>query len=94
MPVPQPPETAATAVWSALNRTISATELEPVTIAREELESWSRPPGPPSATAVPADEGDRRWLWAAALVLLAAEQWLRRDRARFVNQTTPEQHVA
>jgi hypothetical protein len=94
MPVPHPPETAATALWNALNRTISAVDLEPVAIAGDELASWSRPPGPPSATAVPDDEGDRRWLWAAALVLLAAEQWLRRDRTRTVNQTTQEQNVA
>ena len=94
MPVPQPPETAATALWSALNRTIPAPEVEPVTIAHDQLESWSRPPGPPSATAVPADEGDRRWLWAAALVLLAAEQWLRRDRTRIVNEATQERNVA
>ena len=29
--------------------------------------AWSRPAGPPSPHAVPADEGDRRWLWAAGV---------------------------
>ena len=27
------------------------------------------------------DEGDRRWMWALALVLLGLESWLRRGRA-------------
>ncbi len=82
MPVPAPPGTAATAMWNALDRATPRQVIEPVTITPETLESWSRPPGSPSSTAVPADEGDRRWLWAAALVLLAAEHWLRRDRLR------------
>lgn len=82
MPVPAPPATAATATWHALDRATPRRVTEPVTIASETLESWSRRPGPPSSTAVPADEGDRRWLWAVALVLLAAEHWLRRDRGR------------
>ena len=51
---------------------------EPIAIAAEQLEAWSRPPGPPSATAPPADEGDRRWVWALVLALLAVEQRLRR----------------
>jgi hypothetical protein len=62
---------------------------EPVRIAREQLDAWSRPPGPPSLSAPPADEGDRRWLWAGALLLLGLEQWLRRNAAR--SAVTPQE---
>ena len=54
---------------------------EIATISDEQLRQWSREPGP---SAPPRREGidvdDRRWLWGAALVLLALETWLRRTR--------------
>jgi Aerotolerance regulator N-terminal len=54
---------------------------EVVPIADEQLRAWSRPaapPDPPSASALRDDgDGDRRWLWLAALVLLATEAWMR-----------------
>jgi hypothetical protein len=50
---------------------------EPVPIAPDQLAAWSRSPGPPSPDAPLADEGDRRWLWALALLLLAIEHRLR-----------------
>jgi hypothetical protein len=81
MAVPTPPETAATAIWNAIDQSTPRETVEPVTLSRNELELWSRKPGPPSPSAVPADEGDRRWLWAAALALLALEQLLIRERA-------------
>jgi hypothetical protein len=94
MAVPAPAETAATAMWTAVDDATRSEIAEPVTISRAELELWSRKPGPPSSSAVPADEGDRRWLWAAALVLLAAERWLRRERARLARHSAQEQQVA
>jgi hypothetical protein len=54
--------------------------LEPVRISDEELQEWSRSAGAMPADARPADEGDRRWLWALVLALLGAEYWLRRSR--------------
>ena len=48
----------------------------------EQLSSWSRQPGSPLADAPLRDEGDRRWLWGAALVLLAVEAWMRRSRSK------------
>jgi hypothetical protein len=82
MPVPDQPATAATAIWTAIDDATPQEAAEPDVIARADLNQWSRPAGPPSAGARPGDEGDRRWLWAAALALLAVEQWLRRERTR------------
>lgn len=70
-------ETAA-ALIRAAGRPPAA--IEPVLIAPERLQEWSRQPGPPALNAPPADEGDRRWFWALALALLALEWWLGRDR--------------
>jgi hypothetical protein len=81
MPVPETPASAARATWDAIDRATPRAFVDPVAIPREQLQSWSRPPGSPSPDAPPADEGDRRWLWAAALALLALEQLLRRERA-------------
>jgi hypothetical protein len=81
MSVPNPSTSAARAIWDAIDRAIPRPFVEPVLIPREQLQSWSRPPGPPSPTAIPGDEGDRRWFWAAALALLGLEHVLRRERA-------------
>jgi hypothetical protein len=94
MPVPTPAETAATAIWNAVDHSTRRDIVEPMTIARAELELWSRPPGPPSPSAMPADEGDRRWLWMSALVLLAAEHGLRRARTGLARHEAREQQVA
>lgn len=80
MAVPSPPSSAADAVLAALDEASDRSRhLEPVTILPEQLNKWSRPPGPPGAGPV-ADEGDRRWVWAFALALLGLEAWLRRGR--------------
>ena len=71
-------ETAA-ALMRAAGRPPAA--IEPVLIAPERLQEWSRKPGPPALNAPPADEGDRRWFWGLAIVLLGLEQWLRRSIA-------------
>ena len=53
------------------------------------------------ASAAPAapridtvDEDDRRWLWIAALVLLAVEAWMRRARRTLVDQEEGSVRVA
>ncbi len=80
MAVPSPLASAARATWNAIDQATPRTLVDPVLIPREQLESWSRPPGSPSPGAIPVDEGDRRWLWAAALAWLGLEHFLRRER--------------
>jgi hypothetical protein len=67
--------------------------IEPIVIAPDRLEEWSRRPGPPATNVPQADEGDRRWFWGLALVLLALEWWLRGDRAQHA-AATEEARVA
>ena len=56
----------------------SRVPLESRRISADTLAAWSRPHGPSPADVRPADEGDRRWFWGAALLLLACEQVMRR----------------
>jgi hypothetical protein len=58
----------------------SRLNLEPRRISAAALAAWSRPPGGSPPDVLPADEGDRRWFWGAALVLIALEQVMRRRR--------------
>jgi hypothetical protein len=81
MAVPTPSSSSARTVWDAIDRATPRPFVEPVLIAGEQLQSWTRPPGAPSPTAIPGDEGDRRWFWAAALALLGFEHVLRREKA-------------
>ena len=54
-------------------------EAEPLRLPDATLAGWSRAPGPADVTAWrQTDESDGRWLWALALVLLAAEAFVRR----------------
>jgi hypothetical protein len=53
-------------------------DLEPRRIGPSALAAWSRSIGGVPADAAPANEGDARWLWGAALVLLAVESLMRR----------------
>jgi hypothetical protein len=82
MNVPEPVGAAASAVSAALALETAAPldRFEPVRIPAERLTTWSRPPGAPPADAPLVDEGDRRWLWALALLLLVIEHRLRRRR--------------
>jgi hypothetical protein len=77
---PAAADVVATIARAAL--TSSRVSLEPFPIAAEQLSAWSRVPGPTDETALPEDQRDRRWLWAAALALLAVEHWMRRARER------------
>jgi hypothetical protein len=45
------------------------------------LAAWARPSAGVSPGALPGNEGDARWLWLAALALLALESWMRRARS-------------
>jgi hypothetical protein len=58
----------------------SFSDMEPRLVPAGALAQWSRPPGSLPADVLPDDEGDRRWLWGAALLLLMVEQFLRRRR--------------
>lgn len=84
MPVPAA-RVAAHAVWEVLEQSASVQLPEAVLLPRPLLEAWARPPGPPSPAVPPADEGDRRWFWVLALVVLAVEQRLRRSPAAPAN---------
>ena len=96
MAVPSLPASAARATWDAIDPATPRTFVDPVLIPREQLQSWSRAPGAPSPDAIPADEGDRRWWWAAALALLGLEHFLRREAApaRSTGAASAEARVA
>ena len=54
---------------------------EVVPIADALLQRWSRAAAPLSSPRIQSvDEDDRRWLWLAALLLIALEVWMRRAR--------------
>jgi hypothetical protein len=60
---------------------IADPELEAATIPDADLARWRRPPGRVEQVgAVVSDGVESRWLWAAALGLLAVETWVRRRR--------------
>ena len=56
------------------------TELETATLSDAQLAAWRRDPGRAAVRpGIPLGaSGDGRWLWAAALLLMAAEAWVRR----------------
>lgn len=58
----------------------SRLNLEARRISAAALAAWSRPPAGAPPDVRPADEGDRRWFWGAALMLLALEHAMRRRR--------------
>jgi hypothetical protein len=53
---------------------------EPRRTGAATLARWSRASGGSPADAKPADEGDRRWVWGLALLLLGLEHAVRRRR--------------
>jgi hypothetical protein len=92
MPVPHPLSSSADAVMSMLiARSPRPVLREPVPIASEQLDAWSRPPRGVSPLAPIVDEGDRRWLWGAVLILLTIEWRFR--RSRIPDTAAPEQEA-
>ncbi len=81
MPVPSPAVSAADAVREVLAGVSRPDRKEPFAISAEQLARWTRNPGAPSPDAPLSDDGDRRWLWATALALLALESSVRRSAA-------------
>lgn len=75
---PAAPEIAAGVLRSAF--TPSFAPLEPRRVTAATLAEWSRPAGTSPGDALPADEGDGRFLWAFVLLLLAFEHVVRRRR--------------
>ena len=81
MAVPQPIAGSADALMRVLRQVSPPETIEPVRISDARLRQGTRKPGPPSPTAPLTDEGDRRWLWFAALLMLVVEWRLRQSRA-------------
>lgn len=75
---PRAAQTAARVIHSAFRHSFDALETRLISAAT--LAAWSRPPQASPPDVLPADEGDRRWFWGAALVFLAIEQIVRRRR--------------
>ncbi|MBY0494880.1 MAG: BatA domain-containing protein [Cyanobacteria bacterium] len=94
MEVPSPPSAAADAVRAVLLSASPPRLREPVLVSAEQLAAWTRPAGAPSPGAPIADEGDRRWLWALALLLLLVESYLRRSAAAAQVEQSEEARVA
>lgn len=91
---PSPASSAADVVLATLTQAASRhDQLEPVTIAAEQLNKWSRPPGPPAVNAPKRDEGDRRWMWAIGLLLIALETWMRRGPSQSASQPVADTEV-
>jgi hypothetical protein len=67
-------------VANALAPRLDLQRAEVVAIADAVLQRWSRPAGPATPRMDTVETDDRRWLWLAALILMAAEMWIRRSR--------------
>jgi hypothetical protein len=79
------------AIANALAPSPDVRTAEVVPIADAVLAAWSRPPSAPAAPRIGAIDGDdRRWLWAATLMLLAVETWMRRSRRRQASDENKE----
>jgi hypothetical protein len=69
------------AVVSALS-TSSFAELEPSFVPDEHLRRWERPPTSVVPRGTDETSPDGRWFWVVALLLLLAEEWVRRRSPR------------
>jgi aerotolerance regulator-like protein len=86
-------------IGNALGAAPALTRAEVVPIADRWLRERERPAGPPAVPDAGAlrredAENDRRWLWLAALGLLALETWMRRSRGDAGEQREDEARVA
>jgi hypothetical protein len=87
------------ALLDAIAATSSAPRPETLAISDAKLREWAREAGTASAMDIRGVErDDRRWPWAAALLLLAAESWLRKSSAPTASaraaERTERAHVA
>jgi hypothetical protein len=94
VPPPASPAQAASAIVHALEPRAATVIVEPELIPRGRLDEWSRQPATPALDAPRADEGDRRWLWALALMLIAIEQWLRHGMRRAPSEEAVDARAA
>jgi hypothetical protein len=63
--------------------TVADGEGETATVPDADLAAWARPAAPVTGrVGVAVDEGDARWFWVAALLLLLLEGWVRRTNGR------------
>ena len=68
-------------IANALAPPLDLQAAEVVPIDDTVLRGWSRLPMPVTSPRVESvDDDDRRWLWLAALCLMALEMWIRRAR--------------
>jgi hypothetical protein len=79
------------AVFDAL-APLPPSNVETIAIPDRELQAWTRAAGPaPPPTRETVRDDDRRWVWAAVLLLLGVEWWLRRSKVRLkADATTAE----
>ena len=94
MAVPSPPAIAADEVLRALLRASTLALTDPFPMLAEQLVAWRRPPGPPAANAPLSDEGDRRWLWGLAILLMIVEWWMRRSAKSALPERIEDSRVA
>jgi hypothetical protein len=94
MAVPSPPAVAADEVRRTLSRASTLELKDPYPMLAEQLVAWRRPPGPPAANAPLSDEGDRRWLWGLAIVLMLVEWWMRRSAKSVLRERIEDSRVA
>jgi Aerotolerance regulator N-terminal len=77
-------------IANALAPALDLQRAEVVSIADPVLRRWSRSPMPVTSPRIESvDEDDRRWLWLAALCLMAIETWIRRARPA---EVVPDRH--
>jgi hypothetical protein len=68
-------------IANALAPPLDLRRAEVVPIGDAVLNGYSRPPLPVTSPRLDGvDDDDRRWLWLAALCLMAVEMWIRRAR--------------
>jgi hypothetical protein len=83
---PAVPAVLRAVMLAARPAALADAEAEIATLPDSNLAAWGRPAAPVTGrVGVVVDEGDARWFWVAALLLLLVESWFRRaprQRAR------------
>ena len=82
-------------VLRAVDASTPMPEQAPTVLTDTALKGWERSPATGSVPPVRAPESAHgRWLWVAALILLAIETWMRRSRATTEPVQVPHERVA